>query len=358
MTAAKPSTRAFTLIELLVVIAVIGVLISLLLPAVQSAREAGRRVQCGNNLRQLALAISAYETATRHYPPAGIVGPRIADIGKGPLNLRSGNMLSWVVLVLPYIEEQQLYQQFDLSQSVLAQNGDPQATPLRMLSCPSDGTQGRFYSDSILTSGKRFAKGNYAAFISPYHTSYADWWPSGLSGVHRYTRKSIQDGTSNTLLLSEVRTRETELDQRGAWALPWTGSSVLSFDMHDEKDFLESAADFQQECLKASEFFYHPATYSLGFTQPPNNSGIVMDMLYRCPDSAGAQLDGMPCATFVAGTVSAYLSAAPRSRHPGGVDTVFSDGHVGFLPDTIDELTMAHLVSSNDGQTVDLSRVR
>ena len=227
MTAAKENNRAFTLVELLVVIAVIGVLISLLLPAVQSAREAGRRVQCANNLRQLGLAVNAYETATKHYPPAGVVGTRITDVEKGPTNLRSGNMLSWVVLVLPYMEEQQLYQQFDLSQSVLVQNGDPQATPLRMLACPSDEAQGRFYSDPAvvegnlkLVQGKRFAKGNYAAFISPYHASYADWWPSGLSGVHRYTRKSIKDGTSNTLLLSEIRTRETELDQRGARRSP------------------------------------------------------------------------------------------------------------------------------------------
>ena len=255
--------------------------------------------------------------------------------------------------------------QFDPSQSVLVQNGDPQATPLRMLECPSDEAQGRFYSDPAvvegnpkLAQGKRFAKGNYAAFISPYHASYADWWPSGLSGVHRYTRKSIKDGTSKTLLLSEIRTRETELDQRGAWALSWTGASLLAFDMHDTRDFIESAADFQQDCLKSSEFFFHPATYSLGFTQVPNNLGPNMDMLYRCPDAAGAQLEGMPCATFVAGSDSAYLSAAPRSRHPGGVNVVFSDGHVGFLPDTIDEMTMAYLISSNDGQTLDLSSVR
>jgi prepilin-type N-terminal cleavage/methylation domain-containing protein/prepilin-type processing-associated H-X9-DG protein len=361
----KPASqllRGFTLIELLVVIAVMGVLIAMLLPAVQAARESGRRMQCCNKLRQLALAVNSYEDANKRYPPAGLMGPRIVDLEKGPMNPRSGQMLSWIVLVLPFMDEQQLSRQFDPSQSVLLQNGDPQATPLPMLYCPSDESQNRFYSDSVIVSGKRFAKGNYAAFVSPEHTTEADIWPGGLSGVHRYTHKSIVDGTSTTLLLSEVRTRESEVDQRGAWALPWTGSSILSFDMHDPKwdpyFFMpELASELQFECLYSSEVMYHPSTVSLGFTQPPNNLGPNMDMLYRCPDSAGAQLEGMPCMTFVAGTDSAYLSAAPRSRHPGGVNVVFLDSHIGFLPDTIDEFTMAYLVSSNDGQRADMSQV-
>ncbi len=227
MIAARSESRAFTLVELLVVIAVIGVLISLLLPAIQAAREAARRAQCCNNLRQLALAVNSYETATKHYPPAGIVGPRIMDIWKGPMNPRSGNMLSWIVLVLPYLDELALYQQFDLSQSVISQNGDPQAAPLAALYCPSDETQGRYYSDPAivegnlkLADGKHFAKGNYAAFNSPEHTTYGDLWPSGLSGVHRYRRQDVTDGTTTTLLLSEVRTRETPLDQRGAGRFP------------------------------------------------------------------------------------------------------------------------------------------
>jgi prepilin-type processing-associated H-X9-DG protein len=318
----------------------------------------------------LALAVNSFETATKHYPPAGIVGPRIMDIWKGPMNPRSGNMLSWIVLVLPYMDEQALYQQFDLSQSVINQTGDPQAAPLAALYCPSDASQGRFYSDPAivegnlkLTEGKHFAKGNYAAFNSPEHTTYGDLWPSGLSGVHRYRRKDVTDGTATTLLLSEVRTRETPLDQRGAWALPWTGSTLLSFDMHaakwDTHTFQpELLSSLTAELLSASDWAYQPASYSLGYTQPPNNQGPNMDMLYRCADAAGAQQEGLPCMTFNATGSTAWLSAAPRSRHPGGVNVAFSDGHIGFLPDTIDEYTMAYLVSATDGQRVDLSAVR
>ena len=158
MTAAKENNRAFTLVELLVVIAILGLLIAILLPAIQAAREAGRRTQCCSNLRQLALAVNTYETATKHYPPAGIVGPRIMDIWKGPMNPRSGNMLSWIVLVLPYLDEQALYQQFDLSQSVISQNGDPQAAPLAALYCPSDEAQGQILFRPCHCRGKPEAR--------------------------------------------------------------------------------------------------------------------------------------------------------------------------------------------------------
>ena len=200
----------------MVVIAIIGILIALLLPSVQSAREAAHRMQCGNNLKQLSLAINSYENSHKCYPPGGLVGPRTQDYFEGPFNPRTGPMLSWVVLVLPFFEEQSLYQQFDLTRSAFDQSSEPQATPIATMLCPSDDAQGRFFADSALTTGKRFAKGNYAAYVSPYHLTYADWWPGGLSGVHRYSMKDITDGTSKTLLLSEVRTRANEQDQRGA----------------------------------------------------------------------------------------------------------------------------------------------
>ncbi len=211
------SRRAFSLVELLVVIAIIAVLISLLLPAVQAAREAARNLECRSHLKQLALATLNYESTHKCFPPAGLCGERIQDFYEGPFNPRNGPMLSWVVLILPFMEETGLYRQFDLKQSVLQQAGDPQAAPLPMMTCPSDIAPGRFFSDISLTAGKRFAKGNYAAFVSPYHTSYADLWPGGLSGAHRYAFKDVLDGVTNTLLFSEVRTRSQEQDQRGSF---------------------------------------------------------------------------------------------------------------------------------------------
>jgi len=356
MTTFAPRRRGFSLVELLVVIAMIGILISLLLPAVQNAREAARRLQCRNNLKQLSLAVLNYEGAHKCYPPAGLLGPRIPDYFEGSTDPHTGQMISWVVLVLPFMEEQSLYQQFDLSQSILNQNGDPQAASLKTMLCPSDDVQGRYYSDPSLTAGKRFAKGNYAAFVSPVHVSYMDWWPAGLSGVHRYAVKDIVDGTSSTLLLAEVRTRDNEQDQRGAWALPWTGSTLLSLDVHPP---LLREYDVYLNLNKYCSISDLPYQAYSGYGEPqlPNTLG-ANDMLYNCPDQAGAQLDGMPCLTYQHDYATGWLSAAPRSKHLGGVNVAFLDGRIGFVLDTIDQFVMANLVSSNDGQTVDLAQVR
>jgi prepilin-type N-terminal cleavage/methylation domain-containing protein/prepilin-type processing-associated H-X9-DG protein len=346
--------RAFTLIELMVVIAVIGVLIQLLLPAVQAARESGRRLSCKNNLKQLSLAILNYEVAQKKYPPAGLTGERTNDTLEGPFFPRGNPMISWVVLVLPYMEEQSLFQQFDLGRNIVDQPLEPQATLIKTLLCPTDDAEGRIFSDNVLTQGKKFAKGNYAAYVSPAHLTWTDWWPGGLSGAHRHTRKDISDGTSRTLLLSEVRTRQDGRDQRGAWALPWAGASLLSFDMH-------STRSPKQSQYLASVFPFQPWSISVGQTQRPNNLGPNVDVLYACPDAAGAQLEKMPCAEYggpsLPFTSMFYLSAAPRSLHPGGVYVAFMDGHVGFLPDAVDEYSMAYLVSINDGQTVDAARL-
>ena len=160
----------------------------------------------------------------------------------------------------------------------------------------------------------------------------------------RMTTNVGTDGTSSTLLISEVLTRAHTQDQRGVWALPWTGSSQLAFDMHDEVD-----------PVNFSSGGYSPDPRSLGLTQPPNNRGPNTDMLYACPDPVGAQLERMPCNVYERGTPRDYLSAAPRSQHPGGVNVVYADGHVAFLNDGVDQLTMAYLIHISDGMALDLA---
>ena len=323
-----------TLVELLVVITIIGILIALLLPAVQAAREAARRMQCSNNLKQLALAVLNYENTHRVLPPSGIV-----EASPSRFNGRSGKMFSWIVLILPQLEQGPLHAQFDFKTSAVQQPAEPQTAQPGSLLCPSDSSQGRFFV-SELTGGKRFAKGNYAAYVSPYHTNLQPRFPGALVGTGQ-TMACISDGTSNTLMLSEVRTRAHEQDQRGAWVLPWTGASLLAFDHHHEKD-------------SPASYIATPA--SLGWTQIPNCQGPNMDMLYACPDEADAQMKKMPCAVYTPETSLEYLSAAARSQHPGGVNAAFVDGHVGFIPDSINEYTLAYLISANDGQVVDASQ--
>lgn len=340
----------FTLVELLVVIAIIGVLISLLLPALQVAREAARKASCQNNMKQLTLAVITYESTYNVFPPSGIVDyPRrttdSSSVRNGyvPFESRSGNQFSWIVLVLPNFEQGPLHKQFNFNNTVFKQApSEPQATPVAALNCPSDNTQGRIFSDTLLTKRAVFAKGNYAAYCSPFHTDEQNFFQGALVGHVPHSRKKFTDGVTNTLMLSEVRTRDHAKDQRGAWALPWTGSTLLAYDAHHLPPNGQAWRDFQNP----GTYIVDPETVSTS-TQPPNNDGPNFDMLYDCPDATGAVYMGMPCREYGFGT-NQYLSAAARSLHTGGVYASYCDGRVTFLNDNIDETQMAYMICIND----------
>ncbi len=234
---AYPSDRrrfAFTLVELLVVIAIIGVLVSLLLPAVQSAREAARRTQCINNLRQLCLGLLNYEAALGSFPmgfeyPAGVNPATLVNMGP-----------NWAVRVLPYIEEQGLFDQFDLTSYVSdAVNQQPRSARLSVMLCPSD----TFNSQSmIIQPQKTWGRGNYAAnggngpllirspdgIYGPDSPGWKDRRRRGVIGPNVAARlRGVTDGTTKSILLAEVRAGVTQLDRRGTWALGQAGSSML-----------------------------------------------------------------------------------------------------------------------------------
>jgi len=115
----------FTLVELLVVITIIGILVALLLPAVQSAREAARRAQCQNNLKQLGLAVLEYESAVRIFPPSSHWAPGVAPQTRNPSDLRE----NWVIMVLPYLEQRALLASFDVTKPINhADNASARAT--------------------------------------------------------------------------------------------------------------------------------------------------------------------------------------------------------------------------------------
>jgi prepilin-type N-terminal cleavage/methylation domain-containing protein/prepilin-type processing-associated H-X9-DG protein len=342
----------FTLVELLVVIAIIGILVSLLLPAIQQAREASRRISCISNLRQLGIAVQGYNNAHGTLPASGIVDPLTMQwYGSSPVGFdypvydqRSGKMFSWVILILPFLEESNLHDQFDFSRTVLDQPREPQSTFLPVLTCPSDASQGRYYRDAKITNDKSFAKGNYAAYDSPLHSDLQLLFPGALIATGQKLSQVI-DGASNTIVISEVRTRDEPRDERGAWALPWNGASLLALDMHPEDSY--SKPDLP-------EFIASSDTDILAQVQVPNMMNNPGDILVTCPGSdADNQLDGMPCHVWSYGLgIAGYLSAAPRSNHVGGVNTVFLDGHVAFLANDIDPATMAYLVDTRDSQVV------
>jgi prepilin-type processing-associated H-X9-DG protein len=290
-------------------------------------------------LKQLGLAIQNYESAHAFLPASGIVSLQNASMG--PVNYRSFEQrtdiqFSWAVLILPYLEEQNLYDRFDFTREIFLQPEAPQATFLSSLRCPTDNAYGRYFYDERVTRGASLAKGNYAAFCTPYHTNLQMVHRGALVGEGQPLRR-ITDGLANTLLISEVRTLDNPQDERGAWSLSWTAASLLAFDMHQSESI-----PFDSTYVAESKYDYQ--------TQTPNTLGPNADMLQICPDPEQAQFEGMPCFDWHS---HYYLSAAPRSLHPGGVNAVYLDGHVGFLPDNINEYVMAYLISIADGQVVD-----
>jgi prepilin-type processing-associated H-X9-DG protein len=332
----------------LVSIAIVGILIALLLPAVQQARESARRMRCANNLKQIALATLNYEDTQGLLPPSGLVEPETRSYKDSGVmqeypvfDQRSGKMLSWAVLILPYLEEGNLYERFDLSASALEQVEEPQEHFVPTYLCPSDSAYGRYFVDAEFTLGKRFAKGNYAAYVSPFHSDLQLIYPAALVATGQKLTQII-DGTSKTIVFSEVRTRDHPQDERGVWALPWNGGSLLALDMHHDT---AQAGGYLKPFAPLAQYAYQ--------AQLPNTLGPNADTLVRCPGGSGAlgeaQLEGMPCIPWRWKLgLSGYISAAPRSSHVGGVNIVFLDGHVTFLSNSVDPFTMAYLVDIRD----------
>ena len=184
----------FTLVELLVVIAIIGVLVALLLPAVQSAREAARRVSCVNHMTQLGLALHSHEF---HYEtlPAGVTNP------DGPIrNEPQGNHVSWIVKILPYMEQNAVYQKFDQAAGAYAEiNNDIRTVRIKILECPSDGTP-------FVSTTTNVARSSY---VGCHHDAEApiDKDNHGLLFLNSKVKYSqIYDGSSQTILLGEALT--------------------------------------------------------------------------------------------------------------------------------------------------------
>ena len=347
--------RGFTLVELLVVIAIIGVLVALLLPAVQAAREAARRMNCQSNMHNMALACLNHESSKGILPPAA----QANDINNGKQwNIYSGNQLSWMVHVLPYIEEQAIYQQFDLkktfntyiNENVAVEPTPERAQPSAML-CPSDSAQGRLFTSTggrvVLTGNRAFGKGNYAAFSSPEHVSCNQWVGAIVNRGQEMRR--IEDGASNTLMLTEIRTRDEQLDQRGAWAVAWVGATLLGMDMHSEPLGINSSCTFATPDPAAP---YIPVAGQLAGerAQVPNlgPGHFNADWIRSCQSDAktASAIEGMPCEEEGG---SNFFAAAPRSLHPGGVIACHADGSVAWLSDNIEPQTLARRVCINDG---------
>lgn len=226
----KRMNRGFTLIELLVVIAIIAILVSLLLPAVQQAREAARRTQCKNNLKQIALACHNYHDVFKMFPPAIIRGGRMTGI------TNNRESYGWHVSILPMIEQKALYDtlgvsQYRLDEVIAGANpgvSDPVAllqTKLSAYICPSDPNDGIVHQNRHFGGGVGAAaggRGNWRPGITNYigmrgtrdqpqqvNDPHGCFWFDNGTKI-----RDITDGTSNTLFVGE---RETPKGRSGTW---------------------------------------------------------------------------------------------------------------------------------------------
>ncbi|MHC2067564.1 DUF1559 family PulG-like putative transporter [Bremerella sp. T1] len=294
----------FTLVELLVVIAIIGVLIALLLPAVQQAREAARRMSCTNNLKQIGIALHTYHDTIGTFPSGHVLSPDC-----------SRQFGSWVLGILPGLEQQSLRDLYnDSTDWWRPENQNARDVEIDTLVCPSD------INVEIFNTAYDFgARGNYAANIgvgtyerghcgsSAAHTGLTLKGPFLLNS--NVGMRDLVDGTSLTFAVSEIR-RVNDNDSRGAL-------------------FADAGTN-----LYAHDF-------------PPNTTSA--DTTERCVNQPEK---GLPCTSN--GSAGPHRLSA-RSLHPGGVETLSFDGSVRFIPETIDLTIWQAMASMDGGEVVDTS---
>lgn len=370
--------RGFSLIELLVVLTIIGVLLSLLLPAVMKARGSARRLVCQNNLKQICLALSNYESSFSKLPPSAIWGgepgeqlqggkwavgilDRVA-MGLAPDTEEPRMMANWALMILPYVEADNLYNLYDFSKPVSdPANEQVRSTSVPVYQCPSDpfNTPENQFDRLLLANseGNKYARGNFAINMGSNRGCFkhpegapTEWpvgnrdnatgedcyfvdgqrifedntqlWGGGAAGVNKSFKISdIQSGTSNFVVIDEIRAGVSPIDIRGSWALGFIGASVTARHgkVGDQED---------------------------GFG--PNNLSDDSDDIYGCskihesisPDRVASKAwlreAGMPCyssSNFLENEVNFQQTA--RSAHVGGVNVGFMDGGVKFISNNI-----------------------
>ena len=332
----KRINRGFTLVELLVVISIIGILMGLILPAVNGARATARRMQCSNNLKNVGLACINYEAVNKFFPPAADPATKTGNLNTKQVDPAGKNQrANWLILILPQMDNQGLYDQFaDMLKSQTTQSvGDKittsassrtitvgkndmatiRRTVISSYRCPSDPYVDVEYKKSDDASCI-FARGCYAAnagLATFANTSQRSWWSSNkMCGVmgYRFSIRSgdILDGASNTILAGEIRSGVTADDPRGVWALGGAGPSAVA-----------------------------GCGFIGGSDKGPNASkDSDSDGVEKCPTTlTNDQLKKMKM-RCTAG--SGNLRATFRSQHTGGVNVVFADGSAHWIADTID----------------------
>ena len=345
----KPQKTAcgFTLVELLVVIAIIGTLIGLLLSAVKAARESARRSSCSNKMKQLGIAIHTYESANKKLP-YGRGGPTTSQISSGdwePNTEPSPGSWSGFVIMLPYLEEQALFDQIlsDATPQPWVNSGGHWGIQPNVLICPSDGGQRKLYrsgSDSqtnyLLSVGDQTSSLHFDTSVCPQPPRCSTkGMVRGLFVLRSQVRfHEISDGLSKTVMMAEGL--RANVDQQLASPADWSAVNNAS---------ATSNANTTNPSLCRQSFSEGKYTTTLNSAWRSRGATAFFGRAGKVSFNTILRPNNAVC---VSETMQGVLP--PTSRHPGGVHVLFADGAARFVIDTIDNGSCDTATSCNPSE--------
>jgi prepilin-type N-terminal cleavage/methylation domain-containing protein/prepilin-type processing-associated H-X9-DG protein len=323
--------RAFTLIELLVVIAIIAVLIGLLLPAVQAAREAARRAQCVNHLKQIGLAMHNYHDANNCLPPG----------------MKGCCWGTWLVYTLPYIEQQALFNAWNSAGNYPGgpdgthryagvTNITVSSTRISAYYCPSDGANGSV--TSIVALGRPVTSQNYIVNFGNTNLQQAPITSGGI--VYQFLGAPFSDIGSPGLDSPIGSLLGTLGGTIGFAAIPDGLSNTLM-----TSELLVGQSGPGRNDLRGFSWWAYSASFHGWLT--PNTS--QPDLMFNSSYCNYPYQSNPPCTSATSAT---GVTLAPRSRHPGGVNAGMCDGSVKFIKNTINLYTWRSLSTTKGGEIV------